>query len=97
MWLDGIIYLPLVVLGIKKIIDDDKFNFYIIFLFLSILSNYFIGYMICIFSCIFFLVYIIFKENITRRDLLKKIILFTFSSLIAGGMAGFMILPYEKS
>lgn len=55
MWLDGIIYLPLVVLGIKKIIDDDKFNFYIIFLFLSILSNYFIGYMICIFSCIFFL------------------------------------------
>lgn len=97
MWLDGIIYLPLVVLGIKKIIDDDKFNFYIIFLFLSILSNYFIGYMICIFSCIFFLVYIIFKENITRRDLLKKIILFTFSSLIAGGMAGFMIFPYVNS
>ncbi len=97
MWLDGMIYLPLIVLGIKKIIDENKINLYIISLFLSIISNYFISYMICIFSCIFFLVYIIFKENITRRDLLKKIILFTISSLIAGGMAGFMILPYMNS
>lgn len=97
MWLDGLVFLPLVILGIKKLIDENKINLYIITLFLSIISNYFISYMICIFSCLFFVVYIIFKENITRKDLIKKIFLFTISSLIAGGIAAFMLLPYLSS
>lgn len=97
MWLDGLIFLPLVVLGIKKLIDENKINLYILSLFLSIISNYFISYMICIFSCLFFLIYIIFKENITRKELIKKILLFMVSSLIAGGIASFMLFPYISS
>ncbi len=97
MWLDGLLFLPLITLGIKKIIDEDKFNLYIISLFLSIISNYFITYMLCIFSCIFFIIYLIFKENLTRKQLLKKIFVFTFSSILAGSLAAFMILPYASS
>lgn len=97
MWLDGLVFLPLVILGIKKLIDEDKINLYILSLFLSIIANYFITYMICIFACIFFIIYIIFKENITRKELIKKIGLFTLSSLMAGGLAAFMLLPYISS
>ncbi len=97
MWLDSLVFLPLVILGIKKLIDEDKINLYILSLFLSILANYFITYMICIFSCLFFIVYIIFKNDISRKELLKKILLFALSSLIAGGLASFMLLPYVSS
>ena len=97
MWLDSLIFLPLVILGIKKLIDEDKINLYILSLFLSIIANYFISYMICIFSCIFFLIYIIFKDDISRKDLIKKILWFILSSLIAGGLAGFMLFPFVSS
>lgn len=97
MWLDGLIFLPLVVLGIKQLIDENKINLYVLSLFLSIISNYFISYMICIFSCLFFLIYIFFKENISRKELIKKILLFTICSIIAGGLAAFMLLPYVSS
>lgn len=97
MWLDGLIFLPLVILGIKKLIDENKINLYILSLFLSILANYFITYMICLFACLFFIIYIIFKNDLSRKELIKKILLFTISSLIAGGLAGFMLLPYVSS
>lgn len=97
MWLDSLVFLPLIILGIKKLIDEDKINLYILSLFLSILANYFITYMICLFACLFFIIYIIFKNDISRKELLKKILLFTLSSLIAGGLACFMLLPYVSS
>lgn len=97
MWLDSLVFLPLIILGIKKLIDEDKINLYILSLFLSILANYFITYMICLFACLFFIIYIIFKNDLSRKDLIKKILLFTISSLIAGGMACFMLLPYVSS
>lgn len=97
MWLDGLIFLPLVILGIKKLIDENKINLYILSLFLSIISNYFISYMICIFSCLFFIIYIIFKDNLTRKELIQKIGLFALCSIISGGLASFMLLPYISS
>ena len=57
MWIDAMYLLPFVVLGIEKIINSGKCVTYIISLALSILFNYYIGYMICIFSCIYFLYY----------------------------------------
>lgn len=97
MWLDGLIYLPLITLGIKELVDNNKFNLYIISLSISIISNYFISYMLCIYSCLFFFIYIMFYEKITRKDLIKKIGLFTISSLISGGITAYMLLPYISS
>ena len=57
MWLDALYLLPFVVLGIEKIINSGKCTTYIISLALAILFNYYIGYMICIFSCAYFLYY----------------------------------------
>ena len=57
MWIDAMYLLPLIVLGIEKIINNGKCSTYIIFLSLAIFSNYYIGFMLCIFSCIYFLYY----------------------------------------
>ncbi len=57
MWIDAMYLLPLVVLGIENIINKGKCSSYIFFLSLAIFTNYYIGFMLCIFSCIYFIYY----------------------------------------
>lgn len=57
MWIDSLYILPFVVLGIERIIDSGKIRTYLIALVLAIFSNYYIGFMICIFSCLYFIYY----------------------------------------
>lgn len=57
MWIDAMYLLPFIALGIEKIIESGKCKTYIIALALAIYSNYYIGFMLCIFSCIYFLYY----------------------------------------
>ena len=57
MWIDAMYLLPLIVLGIEKIINKGKCGTYIVFLALGIFTNYYIGFMLCIFSCLYFLYY----------------------------------------
>ena len=42
MWLDGMVFLPLIMLGINKIVDEKKPVFYTIALAIMLFSNYFI-------------------------------------------------------
>ena len=49
MWLDCIILFPLIVLGLEHLVKDGKGMLYCITLGLSILSNYYISIMTCIF------------------------------------------------
>lgn len=89
MWFDSIIMLPLVILGIEKIIKENKYIFYIITLFLAIIFNYYIGYMICIFSAIYF-IYLYLINNIKS---IKYIYKFIFFSIVAGLLCSFILLP----
>lgn len=64
MWIDAMVYFPLVVYGIEKIINKRRPAVYIIFLALTLLSNYYMGYMTCIFSVIYFIIYYISNKDI---------------------------------
>lgn len=57
MWLDAMLLLPLVVLGIEKIINDGKTSLYFISLAITIVSNYYAGFMVCIFSVLYAIMY----------------------------------------
>ena len=57
MWFDCVILLPLIALGIEKLIKERKYKMFTISLALSILSNFYIGYMVCIFVFIYFFFY----------------------------------------
>lgn len=97
MWLDGIVFLPLIALGINKIINEEKPIFYIISLAVMLISNYFIGYMICIFSCFYFLGYFWYRGNFKLKNILKKFIMFTLSSILAAGLVSFALIPLYYS
>ena len=57
MWLDGLIYLPLIVIGIERIIDDNRWLPFIIPLALMYMANFYIGWMITFFSIVYFIYY----------------------------------------
>lgn len=63
MWLDAMVLLPIVLYGIERIIDNGKIGIYVTALALTMFSNYYMSFMICIFSCIYFFYYIILKSD----------------------------------
>lgn len=88
MWFDSVIMLPLVILGIDKIFKENKYLMYLITLSLSILFNFYIGYMICIFSVIYFIYKLV--NNGFNKEIIIKYILY---SLLGGLLASFALLP----
>ena len=104
MWLDGMVFLPLITLGIEYIINEHKWKFYTIWLAIMLIANYFIGYMICIYSVIYFIAYCIKKANFKRskiktelKQILKKGLIFAGASLLAGMIASIFLIPLYQS
>jgi len=92
MWLDTFALLPLVMLGMRSLLRERRFMLYTITLFLSVVTNYYIG----LFTCIFVLL-VFFCYEICRWDGLKKffidLCLMGVFSVIAIGMTAFLELP----
>lgn len=57
MWIDAMYILPMLALGIEKIINEGKCKMYMLSLAYAIISNYYIAFMLCIFSVVYFLYY----------------------------------------
>lgn len=89
MWLDGVVLLPLVILGVDKLINENKCKLYVISLFIAIVSNYYIGYMICIFSGLYF----IYKLISNNKVELKKLGIFICASILSVALSAFVLIP----
>lgn len=89
MWIDSVIMCPLVILGIEKLINDNKKVFYLVSLTLSILFNFYIGYMICIFSVIYF-IYKHLSNNVKNNNIIKD---FTILSILSGLISSIFLIP----
>ena len=57
MWTDALIWLPLLTYGIEQLIKNRKYKLFVIALSLTLMSNYYIGYMICIYCVLYFFYY----------------------------------------
>lgn len=57
MWLDAFALLPIVLLGIERIINKGKPLTFIFSLAITMFSNYYMAYMVCLFSVIYFIYY----------------------------------------
>ena len=66
MWLDSFYLFPLVVLGIEKLISERKMKLYIVSLALTFVTNYYMAYMVCIFSVLYFIVYYFSNYAVTE-------------------------------
>jgi uncharacterized membrane protein YfhO len=94
MWLDGIILLPLIALGIDRIVKGGRVTVYYAALTVMLIANYYIGYMLCIFSVLYFLykMALQFSGN-DYRTVLQRFVTFVSSSILSGGSAAFLLLP----
>ncbi len=93
MWLDCIFLFPLIMLGLERLVREGRWGLYCISLGLSILSNYYISIMICIFMVIYFGAQLIIEGWRGFRALFTVMGQFSLASLAAGGLAAFVLLP----
>ena len=99
MWLDGLIALPLVVMGVERICDKRRFKLYVMSLVYVFVANFYIGYMVGIFSAIYFLYYLASGKSRNKcfGEYCGSVLLYGVSSVSAIMMSAFMIMPVYKS
>ncbi|MBW1605672.1 YfhO family protein [Lactobacillus sp. Sy-1] len=92
IWLDAMIMLPLIVLGIERLVDDQRWQTYLFSLAAMLMINYYMAYMICIFSVGYFAYYVVTRWQ-SPKWFLTTGIRYALSSIVAGGLAAFILLP----
>lgn len=94
MWLDGVIAFPIVVLGIVKMLEEKKTSLvYIFALCYSLITNFYMGYMICIASVLIFICWQIKKANYSKQ-FWKDTILFAGNSILGAGIGAVLLVPF---
>lgn len=89
MWLDIFMYLPLIILGINRVMDKGKSILLFVSYLLLFISNFYFGFMIGIFSVCYF-----FARLATKPKQYKKAIVpYFITSILAGLSSMIMILP----
>lgn len=63
MWVDGMFLLPLIILGIERIVNCGKPALYIVSLCVMLYSSYYIGFMICLFSIVYYFAYYVLADK----------------------------------
>lgn len=93
MWLDSIIVLPLMMKGIERICAGKSGKLFAGALFYGIYCNYYIGYMLCLFACLYFLVQWAAARRFSWKAFLTSGLRFAWYGILSGGMAAVVLLP----
>ncbi len=93
MWLDCILLFPLIVYGLERLVREQKGMLYCVTLGLSILSNYYISIMTCLFLVLYFIALLILEEPGPVRKYVESCVRFGIYSLLSGGLAAGVLLP----
>jgi len=92
MWLDGVLILPLLGLGLQDLWHGKKPWLYAGSLAYALLTNFYIGYMLCIASVLFSLVHLVTVEG-TGKEKTALLGKFLGASCIGGFASAFLWLP----
>ena len=93
MWLDCIVLFPVVLWGLERLVEERRGGVYCVALGLSILSNYYISIMTCMFMVIYVAARVIITPPRGLRNWFGVAWRFALYSLLAGGMAAAVFLP----
>ena len=104
MWIDAVLWLPTLCLGIESLIKYGKFRLYVFTLAITIHSNFYIGYMVVIFTFLYCLYYYFAHNNNHENNplgesnhLVKSIGRVAAWSVLAVGIAALAILSARYS
>lgn len=89
MWLDTFMYLPLIILGIHRLMDQNKPAVLFVSYLLLFLSNFYMAFIVGLFSFIYFMVRLLTDTKVYK----KTIIPYLLTSFLAGGASMVTILP----
>ena len=92
MWLDTFALLPLMALGTISLLRDKKFILYTVSLFLSVWSNYYVGFFTCIFVLLLFICYEICRCK-SFKGFLGDFFRIGVFTVLAIGMTAMLSLP----
>ena len=94
MWLDALIGLPLIILGVDALLQRKNPLYYVLPLTLTILSNYYTGYMICLFLGLYFpYAYLMTNDSFSWKSFIKQFGRFLFYSVLSVGLIMVILLP----
>ncbi len=92
MWLDVVALLPVVVMCFERMLRERKWLGYVLTLALALFSNYYIGFMLCVFLVLYFIIWQLREE----RTLAERAIgtgQYAGGSLLGGGLVMALLLP----
>lgn len=90
-WMDVVYMFPLIVVGLKKLIDEDKPYMYGITLFLAICFSFYLSYMMLIF--IFLIAFIYIKCNVSKEKQKKVMLSLGIFTILPMIMTSFISYP----
>ncbi len=98
MWLDALIYLPLICVGVNKLVNKGVMLPYIIPLTLMFIAHFYIGYMVGIFTFFYFCYTCLSKDGKRLPEkFFKKCVYFVIGTLVALMCAAFVLIPVYNS
>lgn len=92
MWFDVVIWLPLVADGAERLVETKRPWRFIFWLFVAIVTNYYIAYMLILFICGYF-GYSLVRHHLPLRANMGAFIRFAASGLLSAGLSAIMLLP----
>lgn len=93
MWLDCIVLFPLIMLALERLVREGKGMAYCLLLGFSILSNYYISIMTCMFLVFYMIALLILEQEMTLEKFVGRLFEFSLYSLLAGGLSAVVLLP----
>lgn len=98
MWLDGVMALPIICLGIEKFVDAGRFRLLIVAWVYAFVTCFYIGFMLAIFSVIYYMLYMIITKSRTAREhFFTKSVQILGLGVTAVMISAFMIIPVYES
>lgn len=98
MWIDAIFWLPVLTYAIEQLIKNKKYKLFVISLTMSMMSNYYIGYMVCIYAVMYFLYYHLANDSSVKnphneyKHGIRSFIRFGAFALLAAAIAAIILL-----
>lgn len=94
MWLDCIMLLPVLAYFIEQLVYTGKWYGYCLVLGCCILTSYYMGFMLCTFSALYYLANLaIIKSDQRPEKILHSLLKFAGSSIASACLAGITLIP----
>ncbi len=96
-FINPMIYLPLICMGVDRVLDKKKPTVYLVTVFIAGISNFYFLYMLVLMTAVYILIRLIAKYKNQWKDMLADLGKLVLYSAVSALMSGVIILPVISS